>query len=249
MRSTRTRSGGAVCTVIELLDREWAVLVGSPEASAALSRWGEIEASLEVFKTMAELVAFVECRSVDAVARDEVLGWLGTQAATDEMAARTLLQLLLPGAKALVARYRSSADCVEELTASVIADLYDRIRILPAGTRRSFLAPAVLGDVAKRLRRRTERGRRFAEVRLDDVDADGAASYELERGGHELEEILQWAASRGHLSWADAELIRLTRVAEVSVTRLSAISGEHPQTIRRRRLRAEQALAAAMPAA
>lgn len=240
---------GAEGTVIELLDREWVILVESAPAAAALRRWGSEEEALARFGCMAELVSYVECRTVGVVARDEVLGSLGARAGGDEMAARVLLQLLLPGAKALVARYRWSAESVEELAAAVVADLYDRIRALPAGTRRRCLAPAVLLDVAKRMQRRVARARRREQVRLDDIDPDEAPSYEPERAAQELAELLRWATAHGHLSAAEAELIRLTRVVEVPVAVLSATTGERPQTIRQRRLRAERALVAAVPAA
>ena len=238
--------GGRAGTVIDLLEREWAFLAESPPTSAALRRWGREDETLAQFETIAALVSYVERRATDAKGRDEVLGALGARASRDEQAARTLLQLLLPGAKALVARYRWSAESVDELAAAVVADLYDRIRALPAGVRRPFVAPAVLADVAKRLQRRTARARR-EEVGLGDID-DVAANEQWE-ASVELEELLRRAVDGGELSAADAELIVLTRVANVPVAALSAASGEDPQTIRRRRLRAERALAVAARAA
>ena len=243
----RTERAG---TVINLLDREWAILVESPAAATALRRWGSEDETLARFRCMTGLVSYVECRSVDVVARDEVVGLVGARAATDEMAARLLLQLLLPGAKALVARYRWSAESASELAASVVADLFDRIRALPVGTPRRCLAPSVLLDVGKRVRDRAARARRQElQVSIEDIDPGDVPSYEHERAGLECDELLRWAMTHGHLSAADAELIRLTRVDDVPVAVLSATSGEHPQTIRRRRLRAEAALAAAASAA
>ncbi|MFP5319460.1 MAG: hypothetical protein ACLGI2_14360 [Acidimicrobiia bacterium] len=201
------------------------------------------------FEHLAELVAYVECRTTDVVDRDGVLGALGARASVDVMAARTLLQLLLPGAKALVARYRWSAESVDELAATVVADLYDRIRALSAGVRRRCLAPAVLLDVGKRLQRRAARARRHDQIRLEEMDPDTARTYEHEDAALELDQLLRWATERRYLSCSEAELIRLTRVADIPVAVLSARSGEQPQTIRRRRLRAERALAAAARAA
>jgi len=236
-------------TVIELLDREWAILVESAPATAALRRWANEDSALAAFGSMTELVFYVESRTADVIARDEILGCLGARAGADETAARALLQLLLPGAKALVARYRWSAESVEELAAAVVADLYDRIRALPAGARRRCLAPSVLLDVGKRLQRRAARARRQEALCLDEFDADAAPAYEHGAAALELAELLRWATAQGHLSEAEAELIRLTRVADVPVAGLSATSGEDPQTIRQRRLRAERALAAAARAA
>ncbi|MFN2506270.1 MAG: hypothetical protein ABR540_18995 [Acidimicrobiales bacterium] len=235
------RAPERVCTVIELLDREWAILAQSKEAATALAGWGRGDEVLTRFATMAELVAYVECRSVDVVARDEVLGRVGTRAGSDEMAARTLLQLLLPGAKALVARYAWSAESVDEVAAAVVADVYDRIRALPAAAPRRCLAPAVLSEARKRLQRRAARARH--DTSLEELGAEGAPSYEPERAAaEELDELLRWAVDRGHLNEAEAELICLTRVRDVPVSLLSAHTGECPQTIRQRRLRAERAL-------
>ena len=242
------QSHSAACTVIELLDREWATLSESPEAATALRLWRNRNESLAGFSTVGALVDYVECRTVDVLMKDDILGSLGTLAGADEMAARTLLQLLLPGAKALVARYRWSADSVDDLAAAVVADLYDRIRSLPSAERRRCLAPAVLLEVGKRLQRRAARSRRHEERRLEDVANTGPA-YEEPTAAVELDDLLRWATARGHVSEADAELIRLTRVADIPVAVLSANTGQDPQTIRRRRLRAERALAEAARAA
>ena len=235
-------------TVIELLDREWAILAESPATSAALRRWGSGDEVLARFGRMADLVAYVERRATDARARDDVLGALGVRADGDELAARTLLQLLLPGAKAIVARYRWSAESADELAAAVVADLYERLRGLPP-VRRPYLAPAVLLDVAKRAQRRSARARRQDAARLDEVDVEAAYHDRLVDAELEADDLLRWAVANGHLSAPDAELIRLTRVADVPVTELSAATGRDPQTLRQRRLRAERALAAAVRAA
>jgi DNA-directed RNA polymerase specialized sigma24 family protein len=242
-------AGGGTGTVIDLLDREWALLAESAQTAAALRRWRSEDSALAAFGSMTELVSYVESRTVDVVARDEVLGSLGARATVDGTAARALLQLLLPGAKALVARYRWSAESAEELAAVVVADLYDRILALPVGVRRRCLAPAILLDVGKRLQRRTSRARRHEAFRIDDVDPDAAPAYEHGAAALELAELLRWATAQGHLSEAEAELIRLTRIVDLPVAALSATSGEDPQTIRQRRRRAERALAAAARAA
>jgi len=241
--------GCGTASVIELLDREWAILAESAPATAALARWRREDEVLARFGSLTQLLAYVQRRTVDVVARDEVLGALGARASADPTAARTLLQLLLPGAKALVARYLWSAESVEELAAAVVADLYERIQALPAGAPRRCLAPSVLLEVGKRAQRRAARARRLTAARLDDVDADGSAAYEHGAAALELADLLRWATTEGHVSGADAELIRLTRVADVPVAELSVNSGESPQTIRQRRLRAERALAAAVGAA
>jgi hypothetical protein len=65
----------------------------------------------------------------------------------------------------------------------------------------------------------------------------------------ELMELLTWAQRHGHLSADSAELIALTRVADVPAATLAPRFGRDAQVVRRRRQRAEGALKAAVLAA
>ena len=239
-------------TVIDLLEKEWAVLATSSVADAAVRRWGSGGAVLGRFGTVDALVAHVENRSTSPEERDEVFCALGGLAAEDDMAARTLLQLLLPGCKATVARYRWASETADELAAEVVADVYDRIRALPARTTHRWIAAAVLGATRKRLLRRAgHQGRQGRHLSLEEGSAAGSTAAEDAgpTAADELAEMLGWATAEGHLGPADAELIRLTRLSHVTVAQLCEESGEDPQVVRRRRLRAEHRLRAAVVAA
>jgi hypothetical protein len=236
-------------TVIDLLEKEWAVLALSAVADDAVRRWGSGDAVLSGFGTVGALMAHVENRATSPEARDAVFCALGGLAAVDDMAARTLLQLLLPGCKAIVRRYRWASETAEERAAEVVADVYDRIRALPTRTTHRWIAAAVLGGTRKRLLRRAER--QGCDLSLEEGSAVDALVAEVAgpTAAAELAEVLGWATAEGHLGSADAELIRLTRLAHVPVAQLCEKSGEDPQVMRRRRLRAEHRLRAAVAAA
>ena len=221
------------------------MLAPSPAAVEALRRWGRGDEALALFDSLAGVVSYVEDRST---ASEGVLAALASRSATDEFAARTLLQLLLPGCKALVARYAWAAESVDECAAAVVGDAYERIRSFPAGGRHRSVAAIVLGGAKKRLLRKA--GRRVS------VDLDEAtASALLAREGRQLSaaderaEILTWASEEGHVRPDEADLIAKTRLEHIPVARLCAASGEDPQVLRRRRLRAEARLKAAVAAA
>src|SRR2546423_8313114 len=116
--------GPRATTVIDLLEREWEQLEASPASARRLRRLAVGEPSLAPFATLGVLQRFVEDRATAPERRDEVLIALVRQAAGDtgdDLAARTVLQLLLPGCKALVRRY-CWTDGADEVAAAVVAE-------------------------------------------------------------------------------------------------------------------------------
>ena len=87
----------ALVTVIDELQREWERLSGSSSGAAALERWRETDAALARFDRLDDIVAEVDEDDVDGV-----LAALVRRAAAEELAARALLQLLLPACRRLV---------------------------------------------------------------------------------------------------------------------------------------------------
>ena len=238
--------GSRGTTVIDLLEKEWPNLEAAPASGRQLRRWADREADLAPFATLAELRAAVEDRSTTAEARDGVLLAVVRHAATDDLAARTLLQLLLPGCKAMVGRFGWTDD-IEEVAAAVVAATYDRIRTYPVERRPGRVAANILLDVKQRLFWRSPT--RVPTVCLDEVSHSVPAAEPEPHAAAELLDLLQWAVEAGHLSLADAQLIGTTRVAGETVDDLCTRDGEKPQTMRRRRQRAEQRLALAAMAA
>ena len=226
------------------LYQEWASLAQSPTTTTALARWGTDDPTLARFATMAELVAFVERRGSPA-ASDTVLAALARRSPDDQLAARTLLQLLLPALCGLAKRHRWIGD-VDERAQAVVAIAYERIRTYPFERRPRRIAANVAWDTTQRLLAERDRQRREPPLAGAEEAEEwpGPALDETSSATEELLELLGWARRRGHLNAQAIRLIALTRVADVAPAQLVPEFGSDPAGVRRRRNRAEQQLRA-----
>ena len=241
-------------TVFTQLEADWADL-----APTRLPADWRDDPDLVPHRTLADLVGVTERRS-DPVASDRVLAALVRRAIDsppDELAARTVLQMLLPGAKALARRLPWLGDR-GECAAAVTACLYERIRTYPYQRRPARIAANLLGDTRQRLLHAPTRGSAPARgSRPLEVSLEGLAEHGVlpepspaeSSPAEELLALLLWAVSRGHLTRAQARLIGQTRVAGASCEELGAATGLGAHSMRRRRQRAESALRRAASAA
>lgn len=224
------------------LYQEWDRLVTTPTATTTLRRWGNEDPNLAGLGTMAELVDAAHSRT-DPARSNDILFALARRAGTDSLAARTLLQLMLPGLYALTRRCRRLGP-FDDRASMVLATAFERIRTYPL-TRPGRVATNIMLDTMRRVYDAAR-----VQDRLDDhdnLDPDEQGPERSETG--ELLELLAWARERGHLSSEAASLIALVRVVEVPVVDLVGRFGNDPQSIRRRRQRAEGRLREAVLAA
>ncbi|MDQ3640825.1 MAG: hypothetical protein M3450_04970 [Actinomycetota bacterium] len=233
--------GGLPTTIIDLVEREWRVMRASPAAVEAFERWGKDDPVIAQFPTIAALFAYVECRSRPARQREDVLAALACRASEDVVAATMLLQLLLPGCKALVASFGWLGDSAAERAADVIGDVWARIRAMPVSPRPLWVAMPVLSAARDQLRRRA---REVSRVAPSGIDGSPTASQILasERepsATEELAEVLKEANVSGILSREQAELIWAYRVRHVSPAEAAKQGGISAAAVERRRLRAE----------
>lgn len=249
-------------TLFGLLEREWTLLERSHDASTALRKWGSEDQPLSGFDCLADLMAPVG--STRHRASDEALAALVRRASSEDLAARVVLQLILPGLKALARRYQWMGDA-EEVAATTVAAAYERIRTFPIERRPAHIAANLVEDTRQHLWRRAQREQNTWSEPLRDVQdwledplvwsrrpvaaRAWPSVVEDAEPASELPELLQWALDEGHLSSEAVELILLTRGHDVSIAELCERSGHSAQTIRRRRLRAEDRLRAAVAAA
>jgi hypothetical protein len=126
------------------LDAEWRRLARASRARRALKQWSIAHPAL---RGLADLDGLLERRRDDQAA-PAILRALAVLAASDDLAARTLLQALLPGLVRLAGMvgYDDPA-AIEEM----VSLAWERIRTYPAG-RRGSVAANVLFDVRKRYR-------------------------------------------------------------------------------------------------
>lgn len=237
-------------TLFDTLDLEWPRVVRRAAAAGVPARWAAEDDALAPFGAGLDLlVRATEDRSAPPEAKDRVLVALAGRVASDEVAVRTLVQVLLPGARALAGRlgWMGSSEACAGL---VVSELWARVRTYPFERRPQRVAANVLGDVRRELLRSEGRGK-VELVALDEVDeADLVAEVEDGRvGAGELLGLLIEAVEAGRLPVRAARLIAATRILDVPRTDLATAGGVSTQTVRRRRLRAEAELAGAVGSA
>ncbi|MGH9213944.1 MAG: hypothetical protein ACRD2C_25215 [Acidimicrobiales bacterium] len=220
--------------VFEMLEREWSQLCRSRAAARQLDDVCRIAGDA---RSLADVEAFV--RHADPAATDHVLLALVTRAiAGESLAARVLLQLLLPGTRSLARRWWALGDPDERAAAAIMA-VYHRIRSYPLARRPGRVAANILMDAARELRHAV-RGAAF-------TSPSGAPVHEpaTDTGPHpavELAEVLVEAVHHRVIDAADAELIARSRIGGDRVADIAALRGSRPRTLWDRRQRAEQAL-------
>jgi hypothetical protein len=225
-------------SVFDLLDLEWQRLRDDRSAARRLRPVCEPAGA----RTLAELEAHV--RRADPAAADRILLALVTRTIDhDALAARVLLQLLLPGTRNLARRWWSLGDH-DERAAAAVAAVYGRIRRYPLARRPGRVAANVLLDAARDLRRAvppaTTHPAEDPGVLVVDQDADSA-----DRGSAgELVEVLTDAVAAGVLDPRDARLIAQTRIAGARVADLATHARLGSRTLWDRRQRAERQLVA-----
>lgn len=142
------------------LDADWRRVVDSPDAHAACIRWGLTHPALHVLDSLDGVLE----RRLDPALAPAVLAALAALAPTDRIAARTLLQALVPGLLRLAGTvgYDDPAVMTEMLSLA-----WERIRTYPA-TRTGSVAGNVLLDVRKDYRCHRDFGTPLTSIELID---------------------------------------------------------------------------------
>ena len=236
-----------MASVFDQLDRDWghvaddrAIAHRLPGACAAAGA-----------TTLADVERFVRAASpedadrvlaalaADAIDRDDVPG--------DRLAARALLQLLLPGVRRLARTWWALGD-PDERAAAAVAAVYDRIRHYPLDRRPRRIAANVLMDAAGDLRRAARKAR--ASQAGPDTGHLPSGEWDLPsppitHPALELVDALADAVGRGLVSPEDAGLIAASRIAGKSLSEIARQRGAKLRTLQWRRQRAEALLVGA----
>jgi hypothetical protein len=232
-------------TVFELLEQEWVRLRVDRVAARRLV---EVRAVAGGARTLADVEVFVR-RAGHEEADVVLLALVRRAVAGDDLAARVLLQLLLPGTRNLARRWWALGDHEERAAAAVTA-VYQRIRAYPIARRPGRVAANILMDAARELRRAVPRmtvtlaADPVFRDRHDDRDA-GGASAPSSHAAMELVEVLRDAVDDGVLARDDAELIARSRIAGDRVADIARHHRLGSRTLWDRRHRAERTLVAA----
>ena len=227
-----------MANVFEHLDREWQHIAASRSSTRRLRPVCDLAGVV----SPAELERYV--RSAAPEDADRILLALVERAlAGDQLSARTLLQLLLPGTRNLARRWWALGDADERAAAAVTA-VYHRIRTYPLERRPGRVAANILLDAARELRRAVPRV--VATPTADPTvhvrgHADAAASHPAA----ELAEVLSEAVHAGVLDLGDAQLIARSRIAGHRVADIARHHHLGTRALWDRHQRAERRLAAA----
>lgn len=223
------------------LDHDWCHRASGSRSRQALRRWAEDQPVFGLFIDLDQMLLHVHRRGHPAVS-DRVLAALAKLAPSDDVAARALLQAMLPGLKALTHSFAWWGD-PEETAAAVVAACWERIRTYPIERRPRRIAANILLDTRQRVIRQHHRA-------INDTDQLGVEELMSDQGGiHPAVELLGHVADamrHGCLEHDDARLIVLTRLADVPISELASAGGLGAETIRRRRRVAEARLGAAV---
>jgi hypothetical protein len=224
------------------LDAEWHHLADSPATAAALRRWEALEPSLGQWPDLHRLRATVHDRHHPKQA-DQILAALIRLAAVtghdDPLAARTVLQLLAPGA----IRLANHQPDRHEAQDTVFAELAIGIRSYPWQRRPHHIAANLLLDCRQRLTRARRRTAPEQPAGLD-LDHPAGAVAGPGTGGDitEVNDLLRWARHRGALTALHAWLLLASHIHDTPVPTLASWYGRSRTTLFAHRAQAEHRL-------
>ena len=225
-----------MASVFEQLDGEWARVADDRSAARRLP---EVCAAAGDATSLADVERFV--RAAGPAAADRVLVALVARAVEgDRLAARALLQLLLPGVRRLARTWWALGDA-DERAAAAVAATYDRIRRYPLARRPQRIAANILMDAAADLRRAVRAAQPVADSGHLSPEYDLVAPS-VTHPALELVDVLTAAVEDGVVTRGDAELIAKSRIAGTSLREIARRSGAALRTLQWRRKRAEAVL-------
>jgi DNA-directed RNA polymerase specialized sigma24 family protein len=231
-------------TVFDQLDREWITLIRRPAWAAELAE----ACALAGAASPAALVPAM--RQATSAGADIVLAQLARQAdAGSAVAARALLQLLLPGTCRLAAKWWALGSA-EDRAAAAVAAVFGRIRQYPINRRPTRIAANVLMDANHDL----ARAARCIVVEYDTViplEPEHFSEWPEEpevTPADELRELIDDAVAGGRVPQHWAALIIATHIEGTDLPTIARRTGTPVRTLQWRRRHAEAALAAGVAA-
>jgi DNA-directed RNA polymerase specialized sigma24 family protein len=221
---------------VRSLDRDWRRLVCTV-LPARLRLWGEAEPALSRFADASRLIAFLR-GAASAASKDEVLRSLVRIGREDPLAARVVLEALVPGLARLADRVIFDERDRDELWALLLGHAWRQIRSYPLARRPRKIAAnlimetrrAALADFIRERRRRSE------------LTPRPLTTLAAAPSGPDVETLLRRAVAAGAISPAESELVLRTRIDGVPLQRIAAEEGIAYHTLNVRRLRAERRL-------
>jgi hypothetical protein len=216
------------------LDAEWRTVAVSPNAEEALARWAN-DSVLAGGRSLDEVLART-ARGGDPRDADAVLRALMSRASSDEIAARTVLQAVIPGLVSVAHRVGARKDA--DLEAEVAAAAWTAIRAGRLLGRRGFIAGQLLLDVfhvVSRLRR-GDLEQVAAPDDLARIIPDPGDQWT--RHGPDGREVLEFVARSGKVPPEQLRLISDAVLDRIPVSVAARRAGVSVKAMTRRRERA-----------
>lgn len=232
----------------DALDREWAALVRSPDAAAALRRWSPApELAAPDLDTL--VAAIWRASKRDA---DRACSQLAGRAPSDTIAARVLMQVLRPGLRNL-GRRLALGGSFDDVDQELLSLAWERIRTYRVDRRPTAIAANILLDVRKAYIRAVVEptGKLVSLDGLPDTRWPVAPSAEHEAIDAHMPSLrraharLAEAVDAGAINPVSAGVVWRTRVQQHDDADVAAELGVGVRTLQRRRQRAERELAKA----
>jgi len=221
---------------VRSLERDWRRL-SCTVLPARLRVWGQTEPALSGFGDARRLIAFLR-GAASSAAKDEVLRSLVRIARDDPIAARVVLEALVPGLARLAERIIFDERDRDELWALILGHAWRQIRTHPLARRpRKIAANLILETRRAALADFTRERRRRSELIPRPLSVIATAP-----SGPDVETLLRRAVAAGAISRAESELVLRTRIDGVPLQRIAAEEGVGHHTLNVRRLRAEKRL-------
>jgi hypothetical protein len=230
--------------VITALEAEWSHISHNRTATTRLR---DVRRTAGDAKDLAGVEAYV--RNATPPDADQVLLILVTHVVetpdprTAKLAARVLLQLLLPGTRKLARKWWALGDH-DERTAAAVAAVYHHIRTYPLIRRPGRVAANILMDANYDLSRLVPK---TITTPLADPTVLRAPATAEPHPAEALAGVLVDAIADGTITRPDAELIARTRIAGETIHTLAHERRRTPRTLWHRRQHAEHALANLTP--
>lgn len=225
------------------LDQEWRHdYAHSTDGIRALEKWAATEPALQ---GIADLDELLEART-DPDRADDILAALARHAPGDPVAARTLLQAMLPGLVALALRtFRRDRGAFEE----IVGLAWLRICHYPP-TRCGSVAGNVMLDVRKDyVAQRKAAAPELEVLRADPASGESAPSAEEVALAASIFEDLVDATQRGVIDARDLDVVVRTRTGQATLREVGADYGTTGRYAKCIRWRAERRLRDHLPPA
>lgn len=227
-------------SVFTQLDREWIALIRRPSTASELTD----ACALAGVSGPGQLVDAM--RRATPEAADGVMAFLARQTHDgSDVAARALLQLLLPGTCRLAARWWALGSS-EERAAAAVAAVYARIRRYPVNRRPRKIAANILMDANQDLARLARRAvaDRQTVAPLEPRLLRGRLAEPEPTPSEELRDVIEDAVAAGRVPSQWAALIVATHIEGDDLPSIARRTGTPVRTLQWRRRAAVAALTA-----